>query len=241
MNHDEIIDHYSDLARTALAGATTITDCAPDAFDAGDFGAAGYSVLEQLPPGAVSASLGCGNPLAVAALRPGETVLDLGSGGGIDVLLSAARVGSEGHVYGLDASVDMIELARQHAEQAGAANVEFLHGRIETIPLDDQSVDVVISNCVINLSSDRRAVILETFRVLRPAGRIGISDVVSDGCVPPAARATTEERVGCHAGCPTIREYRDLLETAGFSAITITTTADHGDGIHSAIVQATKP
>ncbi|MFY9915027.1 MAG: methyltransferase domain-containing protein [Nocardioidaceae bacterium] len=241
MNHDEIIEHYSELARSALAGAPTITDCAPDAFDAGDFGAAGYSVLDQLPPGAVGASLGCGNPLAVAALRPGETVLDLGSGGGIDVLLSAERVGPEGHVYGLDASADMIRLGRQHAEQAGVTNVEFLHGRIETIPLSEQAVDVVISNCVINLSSDRRAVIFEMFRVLRPAGRIGISDVVSDGSIPPEDRAATEHRVGCHAGCPTISEYRDLLEAAGFSAITITTTADHGDGVHSAIVQATKP
>ncbi len=241
MNHDEIIDHYSELARHALAGATTITDCASDAFEAGDFGAAGYSVLDQLPPGAVSASLGCGNPLAVASLQAGETVLDLGSGGGIDVLLSAERVGPEGHVYGLDASADMIRLARQHAEQAGVSNVEFLHGRIETIPLNEQTVDVVISNCVINLSSDRGAVISEMFRVLRPAGRIGISDVVSDGKAPPEDQAATEHRVGCHAGCPTISEYRALLEVGGFSAITITTTADHGGGVHSAIVHATKP
>ena len=239
MDSDQIIDHYSDLARKALSGAT-ITDCAADAFDAGDFGAAGYSALDELPPGAVSASLGCGNPLAVAALRPGETVLDLGSGGGIDVLLSAARVGPEGFVYGLDASTDMIRLSRQHAQQAGVANVELVLGRIEAIPLGDQSVDVVISNCVINLSSDRGAVLAETFRVLRPAGRIGISDVVSDGTVRPDDRAATEQRVGCTAGCPTMSEYRDLLEAAGFSAITLTTTANHGDGIHSAIIQATK-
>jgi SAM-dependent methyltransferase len=237
--HNEIVDRYSGLARAALSGETAV-DCAPDTFEDGCFGAAGYDDLADLPQAAIRASLGCGNPVAVAELRAGETVLDLGSGGGIDVLLSAKRVGPDGKAYGLDASRDMLQLARRNAKQADAANVEFLHGTIEDIPLTDSSVDVVISNCVINLSSDKPAVFGEVFRILRPDGRIGISDVVAEDGTVPEQRAHTEQRVGCVAGALTFAEYRGLLLAAGFAGISITATIGHGDGIHSAIIQATK-
>ncbi|MFC7037376.1 GNAT family N-acetyltransferase [Nonomuraea rubra] len=240
MAHDEIIDHYSALARAADAGRAA-ADCGQDAFERGGFGPAGYDELGVLPEGAVLASLGCGNPVAVARLRPGEVVLDLGSGGGIDVLLSARRVGPEGRVYGLDASADMLALARRNAGQAGARNVEFLHGTIERVPLPDRAVDVVISNCVINLSSDKAAVLAEAFRVLRPGGRFGVSDVVVDGEQDPERRAAAERRVGCAAGALPAGEYRGLLAAAGFTGVRVTLTADHGDGVHSAIVQAAKP
>ncbi|WP_371786937.1 GNAT family N-acetyltransferase [Streptosporangium subroseum] len=240
MAHEEIIKRYSGLARAALAGET-VMDCDPGAFADGCFGAAGYDDTAELPDRALQASLGCGNPVAVAELREGETVLDLGSGGGIDVLLSARRVGPQGKAYGLDASPDMVELARRNAEEAGATNVEFLHGAIEDVPLVDLSVDVVISNCVINLSSDKAAVLAEVFRVLRPGGRLGISDVVADGEIDPQARAAAEQRVGCVAGSLTVGQYRDLLLAAGFVGAAVTLTADHGDGVHSAIVQAVKP
>ena len=218
-----------------------MSDCPPGAFDEGCFGAAGYDDLIALPQAAIRASLGCGNPVAVAELRAGETVLDLGSGGGIDVLLSAKRVGPDGKAYGLDASLDMVQLAQRNSEQAGAANVEFLHGTIEDIPLADLSVDVVISNCVINLSSDKPAVFAEVFRILRPRGRIGISDIVAEDGTTRVQRAHTEQRVGCVAGALTIGEYRSLLLAAGFVGTSITATICHGDGIHSAIIQATKP
>lgn len=168
-------------------------------------------------------------------------MLDLGSGGGIDVLLSAKRVGPDGKAYGLDASSDMLQLARRNAALADAANVEFLHGTIEDIPLPDLSVDVVISNCVINLSSDKPAVFGEVFRILRPHGRIGISDVIAEDGTTPEQRAQTEKRVGCVAGALTIGEYHGLLLAAGFVGTSITATIGHGDGIHSAIIQATKP
>jgi L-amino acid N-acyltransferase YncA/ubiquinone/menaquinone biosynthesis C-methylase UbiE len=256
MAHEEIIDHYSALARAAAAGRV-VADCGPDAFEEGCFGAAGYDDIHAMPDGAVRASLGCGNPVAVAELRTGQTVLDLGSGGGIDVLLSARRVGPHGTAYGLDASLDMLELARRNAAQAGVRNAEFLHGRIEQVPLPDRSVDVVISNCVINLSSDKAAVLAEAFRVLRPGGRFGVSDVVADsvasgvddggdggaigGAIDPAARAAAEQRIGCVAGALPVAEYRRLLAAAGFVGTRVTLTAGHGDGVHSAIVQATKP
>ncbi|GAA3621669.1 hypothetical protein GCM10022419_129180 [Nonomuraea rosea] len=248
MAHEEIIDHYSALARAAAAGRV-IADCGPDAFEEGCFGAAGYDDIHALPDGVVRASLGCGNPVAVAELRTGQTVLDLGSGGGIDVLLSARRVGPHGTAYGLDASLDMLELARRNAAQAGVRNAEFLHGRIEQVPLPDRSVDVVISNCVINLSGDKAAVLAEAFRVLRPGGRFGVSDVVvggvadsvAGGAIDPVARAAVEQRIGCVAGALAVAEYRRLLAAAGFTGIRITLTAGHGDGVHSAIVQAIKP
>ncbi|WP_201762016.1 MULTISPECIES: arsenite methyltransferase [unclassified Nonomuraea] len=240
MAHDEIIDRYSALARAADVGQR-VADCGPDAFEQGGFGAAGYDDVTVLPEGAVRASLGCGDPVAVAELRHGERVLDLGSGGGIDVLLSARRVGEQGKVYGVDASTDMLELARRNAEQAGAVNVEFLHGTIERVPLPDRSVDVVISNCVINLSGDKAAVLAEAFRVLRPGGRFGVSDVVAAHVLDEQARQRAEQRIGCAAGSLTVQEYRDLLAAAGFVQIAVTLSADHGDGVRSAIVRAVKP
>ena len=240
MAHNEIVDRYSGLARAALSGETVI-DCAPDTIDEGCFGAAGYDDLAGLPQAAIRASLGCGNPVAVAELWPGQTVLDLGSGGGIDVLLSARRVGPDGKAYGLDASSDMLQLARRNAEQADASNVAFVHGTIEDIPLSDRSVDVVISNCVVNLSSDKAAVFEEVFRVLRPHGRIGISDVVAEDGTTPEQCAATEQQVGCVSGALTLREYRDLLQAAGFVDTSIALTVGHGGGVHSAVVKATKP
>ncbi|MEV5893698.1 methyltransferase domain-containing protein [Nonomuraea fuscirosea] len=240
MAQDEVVARYSRLARAALDGQD-VADCSADEFEQGGFGAAGYDDTGALPGAAVRASLGCGNPVAVAELRAGETVLDLGSGGGIDVLLSARRVGPSGTVFGLDASPDMLALARRNAEQAKANNVEFLHGTIERVPLPDRQVDVVISNCVINLSDDKAAVLAEAFRVLRPGGRFGVSDVVVDGDPDPERRRAAEQRIGCVAGALPVAAYRDLLAAAGFAGVRITLTADHGDGVHSAIVQAVKP
>jgi L-amino acid N-acyltransferase YncA/2-polyprenyl-3-methyl-5-hydroxy-6-metoxy-1,4-benzoquinol methylase len=240
MAHEKVVQKYSNLARAALAGQT-IVDCGVDTFDKGCFGRAGYDETSELPERAVQASLGCGNPVAVAELRAGETVLDLGSGGGIDVLLSARRVGPYGKAYGVDASLDMLELARRNAAEAGATNVEFLHGTIEDIPLPDASADVIISNCVVNLSSDKPAVFTEAFRVLKPGGRLGISDVVARDDADPAERAAAELEAGCTVGVLAIGEYRDLLLDSGFVAGTLTLTADHGGGVHSAIVQAIKP
>lgn len=231
---------YSSLARAARSGRQ-ITDCGPDAFEAGSFGAAGYGDTSELPDGAVRASLGCGNPVAVAQLHPGQTVLDLGSGGGIDVLLSARRVAPGGKAYGLDGSPDMIALAQDNAAQAGIGNVEFLHGRIEEIPLPEASVDVVISNCVINLSPAKPRVLAEAFRVLRPGGRLGVSDIIADEDLDPAQRAEAERQSGCTIGTLTGAEYRRLLLAAGFTSITITATTDAAPGLHSAIVQATRP
>ena len=171
---------------------------------------------DELPSAAVLASLGCGNPTALAQLNPGEVVLDLGSGGGIDVLLSARRVGPTGKAYGLDMTGDMLELARRNAAEAGVTNVEFLEGQIEQIPLPDASVDVIISNCVINLSGDKRKVLAEAFRVLKPGGRFAVSDVVVRGDVPDAVRRSMELWVGCVAGALEEREFLDLLTEAGF-------------------------
>src|SRR5205814_5754113 len=170
----------------------------------------------QIPEEAVLASLGCGNPTALAQLNPGEVVLDLGSGGGIDVLLSAKRVGPTGHAYGLDMTDEMLALARENQRKSGVANVEFLKGEIENIPLPDASVDVVISNCVINLSADKRRVLGEAFRVLRPGGRFAVSDVVVRGEIPAAVRRSMELWVGCVAGALEEQEYRRLLADAGF-------------------------
>lgn len=194
-----------------------------------------------LPKGAVTASLGCGTPLAVADLHDGDTVLDLGSGGGIDVLLSARRVGPTGKAYGLDFSDDMLELARRNAAEAGASNVEFLRGRIEEIPLPDGHVDVIVSNCVINLSVDKPAVFASMFRVLRPGGRIGISDVVAEDRLTPQQRADRGGWVGCIAGALSVSEYQQGLTDAGFTGVSIEFTQQAADGIHSAIIKATKP
>jgi len=189
----------------------------------------------------VRASLGCGNPVAVAQLHPGETVLDLGSGGGIDVLLSARRVAPGGKAYGLDGSPDMIALARDNATQAGVTNAEFLHGHIEDIPLPDATVDVVISNCVINLSADKARTLAEAFRVLRPGGRLGISDVIADEGLDPVQRVQAEQRAGCYNGALTRSQYAEILQAAGFAAVGITPTHQAEPGLHSAIVQAAKP
>src|SRR6266542_4834323 len=177
-----------------------------------------------IPAEALLASLGCGNPTALAELKPGETVLDLGSGGGIDVLLSARRVGPTGKAYGLDMTDEMLALARENQRKAGVANVEFLKGEIERIPLPDASVDVIISNCVINLSADKPRVLREAFRVLKPGGRFAVSDVVVRGEIPAAVRRSMELWVGCVAGALEEREYRSLLADAGFSQIEVEVT-----------------
>jgi len=232
---------YAGLARAAQAGQP-ITDSNPDASrDEGCCGTPGYPDTGDLPEAAVRASLGCGNPVAVAGLRPGETVLDLGSGGGIDVLLSARRVGPVGKAYGLDMTTEMLDLARASARADGAQNVEFLRGQIEAIPLPDGSVDVIISNCVINLSTDRPAVFAESFRVLRPGGRLGITDILAEDHLTPAERLERGARAGCIAGAPSFTEYRDGLTRAGFTGITITPTRQVGDGVHSAIIRADRP
>jgi arsenite methyltransferase len=212
--------------------------------EAGDgFGSMLYSADQrgQLPTEAVQASLGCGNPLMVAELNPGETVLDLGSGGGIDVLLSARRVGPSGTAYGLDMTDEMLELARRNAAQAGATNVAFLRGQIEDIPLPSNSIDVVISNCVINLSTDKPAVFASTYRVLKPGGRLGVADVVADNDLDRAQRAERGDWVGCIAGALSFAEYEDGLTEAGFIDIEITPTHQPVDGMHSAIIRARKP
>jgi arsenite methyltransferase len=234
---DAVIGRYSGLARTALVGGA-ITDGDPDG---GCFGATAYNGTGDAPEGALRASLGCGNPLAVAGLHPGETVLDLGSGGGLDVLLSARRVAPGGTAYGLDASPDMLALARANAATAGVTNASFLPGHIEDIPLPGGHVDVIISNCVINLSTDKPRVLAEAFRVLRPGGRLGVSDVIAGDGADPAQRADAEQQVGCLNGTLTQAQYRDLLRAAGFTGITIALTYDAAPGLHAAIIQATKP
>jgi arsenite methyltransferase len=196
---------------------------------------------DQLPDTALLASLGCGNPTAVADLHEGETVLDLGSGGGIDVLLSAKRVGPTGKAYGLDMTEEMLALARRNAAEAGAGNVDFLKGQIEAIPLPAETVDVVISNCVVNLSTDKSAVFAETFRVLKPGGRIGITDVVAEDHLSAEDRAERGSYVGCIAGALTKAEYEAGLAAAGFEQVSVAFTHQVGDGLHSAIIKATKP
>ena len=180
--------------------------------------------IRDLPEKALRASLGCGNPTALADLRPGEVVLDLGSGGGIDVLLSAKRVGPTGKVYGLDMTDEMLELARENQRKTGSENVDFLKGEIENIPLPDNSVDVIISNCVINLSVDKDRVLREAFRVLRPGGRFAVSDIVVCGAIPPEIRRSVELWMGCIAGALGESEYRTRLEKAGFGDIDLQIT-----------------
>jgi arsenite methyltransferase len=216
---------------------TTIEDEQPG------IGAQHYAAADRasLPETAVLASLGCGNPTAVAELREGETVLDLGSGGGIDVLLSARRVGPSGKAYGLDMTEEMLALARRNTAEAGARNVEWLKGHIEAIPLPAETVDVVISNCVVNLSVDKPAVFAETFRVLKPGGRIGITDVVAEDHLTAEQRAERGAWVGCIAGALSRAEYQAELAAAGFQQVSVTFTHQVGDGLHSAIVKATKP
>ena len=237
----KVVDRYSGLARQAMAGRTPTATCDTEPGVTDCLGAAQYATGETVPATALRASLGCGNPLAVADIAPGETVLDLGSGGGLDVILSARRTGPGGKVYGLDASPDMLALARANACEAGVDNAEFLHGHIEDIPLPDGHLDVVISNCVVNLSTDKPRVLAEAFRVLKPAGRLGITDVISDEGLGEREQAAAEKQVGCAAGTVTATDYRDQLLAVGFTAITITPTHQVAPGLSSVIVQATKP
>jgi SAM-dependent methyltransferase len=242
-------DRYAAAARQVTGGAVSTAccsagSCAPETIEVdANFGAGLYSTDErsELPAEAVAASLGCGNPLAVADLQPGERVLDLGSGGGIDVLLSARRVGDNGFAYGVDMTEEMLRLARANADKAGVSNVEFLTGTIENVPLPAAAVDVVISNCVINLSVDKPAVLAEMFRVLAPGGRIGISDVVAEDHLTPAERAERGTYVGCIAGALSRTEYLDGLTNAGFVDASVEFTNEAAPGMHTAIVRAAKP
>jgi L-amino acid N-acyltransferase YncA/2-polyprenyl-3-methyl-5-hydroxy-6-metoxy-1,4-benzoquinol methylase len=237
---EQVRQRYAAAARDVAAGKGTGLAAGPD--DGHRFGAAHYqSDDSDLPDGVVAASLGCGNPVEVADLRAGQTVLDLGSGGGLDVLLSARRVGPTGKAIGLDMTDEMLTLARDHAAQAGATNVEFLAGQIEHIPLPDSSVDVVISNCVITLSADKAAVFAEIARILRPGGRIGITDILAEDTLTDADRAQRAGKVECLADALTQTGYWSLLATAGFTGIEIRPTHPAGDQLFSAIIRATKP
>ncbi len=234
--HETVRLHYAQEALGVLNGESC---CA----DSGDYGSAFYSALErdELPGAAVLASLGCGNPIAVAELHEGERVLDLGSGGGIDVLLSAKRVGPTGRAFGLDMTDEMLALAQRNAAEAGATNVEFLKGHIEAIPLPAASIDVVISNCVVNLAADKPAVFREIARVLRPGGRIGITDIVADDSLTAEQRAERGSYTGCIAGALTFSEFRTGLEAVGLADVSVTVSHKVADGMYSAIVRATKP
>ncbi|KJY41880.1 arsenite S-adenosylmethyltransferase [Streptomyces sp. NRRL B-1568] len=246
---EQSTDLRETVRRRYAAAAVKVTEggtacCGPEPVEVDDsFGSTLYAADERdaLPAEAVAASLGCGNPTAVAELREGERVLDLGSGGGIDVLLSARRVGPTGKAYGLDMTEEMLELALANTAKVGATNVEFLKGAIEAIPLPANTIDVVISNCVINLSTDKPAVFAETFRVLKPGGRIGVSDVVADDTLTAEQRAERGDYVGCIAGALSFAEYRAGLAAAGFTDVEITPTHVVADGMHSAIVRAVKP
>jgi arsenite methyltransferase len=246
---EEVRRRYAESARAVAEGTTDACGC-----DAGSccseeqaaaeerFGRLLYDAEQrgELPDAAVLASLGCGNPVAVAELREGETVLDLGSGGGIDVILSAKRVGPTGTAYGLDMTDEMLALAQRNAREAGVANVHFLKGVIEQIPLAAESVDVVISNCVINLSVDKAAVLAEIARVLRPGGRVGVSDIVAEDRLSREDRARRGSYVGCIAGALARGEYVAGLEAAGFEDVSVEFTREVADGMHGAIVKAVK-
>src|SRR3954470_8140129 len=234
--HDTVREHYAAAAIRATHGSSCCSG--PETI-----GANLYSALErdELPDAAILASLGCGNPTAVADLHPGERVLDLGSGGGIDVLLSANRVGPTGRAFGVDMTDEMLALAQANAARAGATNVEFLKGHIEALPLPAESIDVVISNCVVNLAADKGAVFAEIARVLRPGGRIGISDIVAEDTLSAEERAERGSYAGCIAGALSISEFRAGLEDVGFTDVSITPSHNVADGMHSAIVKATKP
>jgi SAM-dependent methyltransferase len=242
---EEVRRRYAESARAAIEGSAGCgcgsgSCCEGD--DATKFGEALYDAGQrgELPDTAALASLGCGNPTAVADLAPGETVLDLGSGGGIDVILSAKRVAPTGLAYGLDMTDEMLALARRNAAEAGVENAIFLKGMIEQVPLPAESVDVVISNCVINLSTDKAAVLTEIARVLKPGGRVGVSDVVAEDRLSQAERAERGSYVGCIAGALSKSEYEEGLEAAGFEDVRVTFTHEIADGMHGAIVQATK-
>ena len=234
-------DKYGAAARRVLSGEGVPAECCASSGCCGGAAAASCDPItsnlyvagetDELPEAAVLASLGCGNPTALAELKEGEVVLDLGSGGGIDVLLSARRVGPTGKAYGLDMTDDMLALARKNAEEAGVTNVEFLRGRIEEIPLPSASVDVIISNCVVNLSGDKQRVIQEAFRVLKPGGRFAVSDVVVQGELPPDVQRSMELWVGCVAGALSDEQFVQFLNDAGFenSSVEFTRTYDVAD------------
>ena len=234
--HEQVREHYAEEAQRILSGDAAC--CSPSTLDEGL-----YSALEraELPDAALMASLGCGNPIGIAELAPGERVLDLGCGGGIDVLLAAARVGPAGRAIGLDMTDEMLALAQRNAREMGATNVELLKGTIEAIPLPAESVDVVISNCVINLAADKPAVLGEIARVLRPGGRLAISDIVADDALTPAQRAERGSYVGCIAGCLSFGEWEAGLRDAGLAGISVSSEHPYGDGLHSALVRAVKP
>jgi arsenite methyltransferase len=240
---EQVRERYAEAARQVDGGGSSCGSgsCCADG-SPGDFGEALYSAEQrgELPDAAALASLGCGNPTAVAQLHEGETVLDLGSGGGIDVILSAKRVGPAGVAYGVDMTDEMLALARKNAADASVTNVHFLKGVIEQIPLPADSVDVVISNCVINLSVDKAAVLTEMARVLKPGGRIGVSDVVAEDHLSGDERAERGSYVGCIAGALSRSEYVAGLEAAGFEDVSVDFTHEVADGMHGAIVKATK-
>ena len=251
---ETVRERYAEAAKAAGSGhsascATGASSCGcatdPIGVEQGleDFGAELYSSAERetLPDAARLSSLGCGNPTAVADLHEGETVLDLGSGGGIDVLLSARRVGPTGKAYGLDMTHEMLELARANQRQAGVENAEFLKGTIERLPLPDESVDAIISNCVINLSTDKRAVFREAARVLRGGGRLAVTDVIADAAMDDATRADMAQWTGCIAGALTADEFRAGLETAGFTDVELRETHRVHEHAGSAIIRARKP
>jgi SAM-dependent methyltransferase len=242
---EEVRRRYAESARRVTGesdGCGRGACCGDAEGDGATFGEALYGAEQrgELPAAAVLASLGCGNPTAVADLYEGETVLDLGSGGGIDVILAAKRVGSTGTAYGVDMTDEMLALAQRNARQSGVPNVHFLKGEIENIPLPAASVDVVISNCVINLSTDKPKVLTEIQRVLKPGGRIGISDVVAEDRLSAEQRAERGSYVGCIAGALSKGEYEAGLEAAGFEQISVEFTHQVADGMHGAIVKAVK-
>ena len=238
---EEVRRNYAQSALAVISG--DVRGCCTDKDTDAGFGGALYEAEQrgQLPDTAVLASLGCGNPTAVAELQEGETVLDLGSGGGIDVILSARRVGETGRAYGLDMTDEMLALAERNAEEAGVRNAVFLKGHMEEIPLPAGSVDVVISNCVINLSVDKQAVLREIGRVLRPGGRVGVSDIVAEDQLSPDDRAERGSYCGCIAGALSKGEYEVGLGAAGLEDVSVEFTHEVADGMHSAIVKARKP
>ena len=244
--HDEVRARYAEAARAASAirsdSAAQASCCGPDG-SAAVFGEILYADADRgaLPDAAVLASLGCGNPTAVAELREGERVLDLGSGGGIDVILSARRVGPSGRAFGLDMTDEMLELAVRNAAEAGVTNVEFVRGTIESVPLPSSTIDVVISNCVINLAADKAAVFREIARVLRPGGRVGVSDIVADDALSPAERAERGSFAGCIAGALSFSEFRAGMAAVGLVDVEVVPTHAVADGLHAAIIRATKP
>jgi arsenite methyltransferase len=250
---EAVRESYAEAAQAAQAGRAACCvpsddgcgcgTAGPDACGGDGFGAHLYSGEERgaLPDGARLASLGCGNPTAVADLEEGQVVLDLGSGGGIDVLLSARRVGPAGKAYGLDMTDEMLDLARANQRRAGIENVEWLRGTIEDIPLPDASVDIVISNCVINLSADKREVLREAARVLRPGGRFAVTDVIADPEMAEATRRDMEQWTGCIAGALTESQFADRLGEAGFEDVEIRETHRVHEHAGSAIVRARKP